>query len=47
MFTLEEIVNMSPQELEENWSEVADASLKLLGAREMTSEDKEYLEAHK
>jgi hypothetical protein len=44
MFTLEEIINMTPKELKENWDEVADSSLKLLGAREMTVEDKEHVD---
>jgi hypothetical protein len=44
MFTLDEIMNMTPKELKENWEEVADSSLKLLGAREMTEQDKAHVE---
>jgi hypothetical protein len=39
MFTLEEIQKMTPEELKENWTEVAISSMKLLGAIEMNDED--------
>jgi hypothetical protein len=48
MFTYDEIINMTPEEFSKNWrnNKIQDASLKLLGAREMTEEDKKYLEDH-
>jgi hypothetical protein len=46
MLTLDEIevICNTPGKLKKNWDEVVDSSLKLLGAREMTLEDKEHIE---
>lgn len=45
MYSLEEIMNMTPDELEENWDQVADSSMKLIGAREMTEAEKQELDS--
>lgn len=46
MFTLEELMNMSTEEFSKNWKNgsIQDSSLKLLGAREMTDEEKNQIE---
>ena len=49
MFTFDEILNMTPEEFSENWknNKIQDASLKLLGRRELTEADKQHLDTHK
>ena len=46
MLTHKEIMEMSHEEFVENWNNnhIQDSALKLLGAREMTEEDKKHLE---
>lgn len=46
MLSYDEIMNLSPEEFSAKWksNEIQDSSLKLLGAREMTEEDRKHLE---
>lgn len=45
MLSLDEIMNLTPEEFTAKWNsnEIQDSSLKLLGCREMTEEDKIHL----
>jgi hypothetical protein len=45
MFTYDEIIEMKPEDFAKNWrnGSIQDASLKLIGAREMTEEDEAHL----
>ncbi len=49
MFTYDEIMNMSPEDFTKNWknNSIQDSSLKLIGAREMTPEDKTDMDRKK
>lgn len=48
MLTLDEILEMTPEEFSKNWknNNIQDSSLKLLGCLEMTDEEKKYVEDH-
>ena len=48
MLSYDEIMSLSPEEFSKKWKEnkIQDSSLKLLGAREMTTEDKKHLESN-
>lgn len=45
MHSLDEIMNMSPEEFTKNWNDgsIQDSALKIIGAREMTEDEKEQL----
>lgn len=49
MLTLEEIMNLTPEEFTKNWNNnhIQDSSLKLIGHREMTEDDKKHVEDQK
>lgn len=46
MHTLDEMINMSKEDFVKNWNNgsIQDSSLKILGAREMTEDEKKQIE---
>ena len=45
MLSFDEIMNLTPEEFSAKWktNEIQDSSLKLIGARELTEEDRKQL----